>query len=239
MLLAANLLAAPSTVLAAKGGTISNSATQTTINQTTQRAAIDWQSFNVGSAQTVRFIEPNAQGTTLNRVVGSDPSQIAGRIVSNGTVIIVNQSGLTFLNGSQVDVNGLIVSTANVSNGNFMAGKLVFDQAGKPTAVVSNAGTITVGQAGLAAFLGPRVANSGTISAKLGTVVLAGGTAFVLDMYGDGLVSVNVTGRVVQAPDGSTALVTNDGVIKANGGQVILTAAAAEVVAVVQTHSKF
>ena len=119
-----------------------------------------------------------------------------------------------------------------------MAGKMVFDRAANPNARIDNRGTITVKQAGLAALVAPSVANSGVINAKLGQVVLAGAAAHTLDMYGDGLVSIDVTKQVVQAPSGPdgkavTALVTNSGTIRADGGVVQLTASAAD--GVVQT----
>ena len=200
----------------------------TTVDQTTQRAAIDWQRFDVGSQQAVRFNQPNASAVVLNRVVGPDPSQIAGRISANGQVIIENQSGVTFLSGSQVNTNGLMVTAAGIGNANFAAGNMVFDRAAKPNARVSNQGTITVKGAGLAALVAPSVSNSGTIDARMGNVVLAGARAVTLDLYGDGLVSVNVTKQVTQAPDGGAALVTNTGVIRAAGGTVQLTARAAD-----------
>ena len=72
--------------------------------------------------------------------------------------------------------------------------------------------------AGLAALVAPQVANSGVITARLGHVVLAGAQTATLDLYGDGLLSLDVTNQVTQAPAGATALVTNTGVIIANGG---------------------
>ena len=47
---------------------ISQSANQTTINQASQRAAINWQTFNVGSQAQVQFNQPNASSVALNRV---------------------------------------------------------------------------------------------------------------------------------------------------------------------------
>ena len=98
---------------------------------------------------------------------------------------------------------------------------------------VVNQGTITVKQAGLAALVAPQVANSGAITARLGHVVLAGAKTATLDLYGDGLLSLDVTNQVTQAPVGRdgkpvTALVTNSGVILADGGTVQLTARAAD-----------
>jgi filamentous hemagglutinin family protein len=205
----------------------------TTIGQSSQRAAVNWQSFDVGSQSTVQFQQPSASAVTLNRVVGPNPSEIAGKIQANGQLVIVNQAGLVFDKGSQINAAGLIASAAGISNSNFMAGKMVFDQAAKAGAMVENRGTITVNQQGLAALVAPRVRNSGKIQATMGTVILAGAEAETLDLYGDGLVSINVTKQVASAPDGTKALVTNSGVIEAHGGKVLLTADAVD--GVVQT----
>ena len=207
---------------------ISQTASNTAINQSSQRAAVNWKSFNVGSQQSVTFNQPSASAMTLNRVTGPDPSQIAGRIDANGQIVLVNQSGVTFYKGAQVNVNGLMVTAAGISNRNFMAGAMIFDQPGNPNARIDNQGSITVRQAGLAALVAPQVANSGVITAKLGHVVLAGAKTATLDLYGDGLLSLDVSNQVTQAPAGATALVTNTGVIIADGGTVQLTARAAD-----------
>ena len=216
---------------------ISQTANNTAINQSSQRAAVNWQSFNVGSQQSVNFNQPSASAVTLNRVVGPDPSQIAGHINANGQVVLINQSGVTFYKGAQVNTNGLMVSAIGMSNQavqGFMAGgKVVLDQPGNPNAAVVNDGNITVRQAGLAALVAPQVANHGTITAALGHVVLAGAKTATLDLYGDGLLSLDVTNQVTQVPVGkdgkpAAALVTNTGVIIADGGTVQLTARAAD-----------
>jgi filamentous hemagglutinin family protein len=217
----------------AGAATFAQSPTVTTVDQSTQRAAINWQSFNVGSQQTVQFQQPSASAVVLNRVVGPNPSQIAGQIDANGQVVITNQSGVMFYKGSQVNTAGLMVSAAGISTANFMAGRMVFDKAPHPNASITNQGSITVRDAGLAALVAPAVANSGVISARLGTVILAGARTATLDLYGDGLMAIDVTGQVVRAPNGATALVTNTGVIRADGGTVRLTARAAD--GVVQT----
>ncbi len=208
--------------------TVHQDAGQTTVRQAQQRGIVDWRTFNVGRDHTVRFQQPGASAITLNRVTTPDPSTIAGRITANGQVAIVNQSGVVFTQGAQVDAAGLIVSSANISNENFMAGRMVFDQPGRADARIENAGTITIREAGLAALVAPQVANRGTIAARLGRVALAGAETHVVDLYGDGLLSIEVTGRVRQAPGNGAALVTNTGVIEAQGGTVLLTAAAAD-----------
>ena len=213
------------------GGTaaINQTANTTTINQSTQRAAINWSNFDVGSQQSVTFQQPNAQAITLNTVTGANPSQIAGRISANGQVVLVNPAGVTFYKGSQVNTAGLMVSAASADPKAFMAGgNVALSQPGNSNAHIINDGNITISGAGLASLVAPSVANNGVINAKLGHVVLAGAKTATLDLYGDKLVSVNVTGAVTQAPDGGDALVTNTGVIRANGGTVRLTARAVD-----------
>ncbi|HEX3350689.1 MAG TPA: filamentous hemagglutinin N-terminal domain-containing protein, partial [Acetobacteraceae bacterium] len=217
----------------AGAASITSNATTTTISQTTRNAAINWNSFNVGSAQQVQFQQPSTTSITLNRVNSPDPSHIAGRITANGQIVLTNPAGVVFTKGASVSAQSFIVSTAGISDANLMAGRMVFDQAGKPGAKISNAGSITVREAGLAALVAPQVRNSGVITATLGHVVLGGAETHTLDLYGDGLVSFDVTGQVRQAPAGkngksAAALVTNTGTIRADGGTVLLTASAAD-----------
>lgn len=206
---------------------ISRSGTRTQVTQGSDRAVIDWQGFDVGRNASVNFTQPNAGSWTLNRVNTPDPSRIAGQITANGGVAIVNPSGVVFSQGSQVNVGSLIATTSNVTNQNFMAGRMQFDGRGNPGARVENHGTITVAQRGLAALVAPGVSNSGTIRARLGTAILAGAETFNLDLAGDGLVSIDVTEAVRRAPGGGVAVVTNSGLVEAHGGQVVLTANAA------------
>ncbi|HET6606253.1 MAG TPA: filamentous hemagglutinin N-terminal domain-containing protein, partial [Rhodopila sp.] len=214
-------------------GSYSYNGTTTTINQKSQNLATGWSSFNVGSAQSVQINQPNTRAISVNRVAAGDPSQIAGHINANGVFVLVNPAGVVFSQGAQVNAASVIVSTADVANKNLAAGKLIFDQPGKPGAMVVNKGNITVKQTGLAALVAPGVANSGTISAPFGRVALAGGEASVVDLYGDGLMSIDVTKQVTSVPNGPDgkpvpALVTNSGVIKATGGRIELSARAVD-----------
>ena len=61
-------------VVVGGSASIARSASATTITQSSQRAAIDWQSFNVGAQQSVDFQQPNAAAVALNRVTGPNPS---------------------------------------------------------------------------------------------------------------------------------------------------------------------
>ncbi len=213
---------------------IAHGGTTTTITQSTDRAAINWQSFDVGSRQAVVFQQPGASSVTLNRVTTPRPSEIAGRISANGSVVIINSAGVVFHQGAQVEAQSFVASTADTTNAAFMAGgRLRLDQPGRPGARIENRGNITVRDTGLAALVAPSVANSGTVRARLGTVVLAGAETHTIDLHGDGLVAFDVTSQVRTAPLGPdgrpvAALVTNTGTVLAEGGTVLLTAQAVD-----------
>jgi len=169
------------------------SATKLNINQSTDRAVINWNSFSIGAPEWVNFQQPSSTSATLNRVTGNTPSSIAGKLTANGQIFLINPNGIMFLPTARVDVAGLVASTLNIQDSDFMRGVLRFEQMpGKPPASVVNQGLITVKEAGFAALVAPAVQNSGVISARLGKVVLASGTTVSLDFYGDGLLSVTV-----------------------------------------------
>ena len=85
------------------------------ILQTTGKAIINWNSFNIGSNATVNFAQPNSSSVALNRVLGSDPSSIFGHLNANGQVFLINPNGVLFGKGARVDVGGLVASTLNRS----------------------------------------------------------------------------------------------------------------------------
>ena len=207
-----------------------------TVNQATPRVVIDWQGFSIGAGESATFIQPDASSIALNRVIGTDPSQIFGSLTSNGTVILVNRNGILFGESARVDVGGLVATTHDIDNDAFMAGGLLrFDRAGDPQASVVNKGTISIRNAGLGAFVAPHVVNDGIITANYGRVALGAGTAFTLDLYGDELISFAIGDEITQTitnADGTNAkaLVENTGLISATEGRIQLTAAAARAV---------
>ncbi len=202
------------------------------VNQQSGRAALDWSSFNIGSQAGVQFQTPGQQSTTLNRVSGPDASVIAGKLSSNGQLVLINQSGVVFMPGAVVDAQSVVVSAAGITEQGMRAGvasgHFVLNQAPRPGAQVVNNGRISVRRAGLAALVAPQVANHGIISAPFGTVKLAGVASHVVDLYGDGLLSIDVSRQTIRDSSGAAELVTNDGVIEAEGGRVTLSTAAVD-----------
>jgi filamentous hemagglutinin family protein len=191
-----------------------------TVDQTSQSAIINWQTFDIGQNDSVQFIQPNSRSVALNRVLGQNPSDILGNLSANGQVFLVNPSGILFGRGASVNVDGLVASTLNISDADFLAGNLQFSSGARSHASIQNQGSISANM-GYVAMLGANVSNTGVITARLGTVVLASGNAMTLDLAGDGLLNVTIDRGAVHGE------VENGGIIKADGGQVILTAQAA------------
>ncbi len=205
-----------------------------TVTQSTDKAIINWQSFNIGSGQTTQFVQPNASSVTLNRVTGNmGASAIDGTLTANGRVFLVNPDGILFGAGSKINTGSFLATTNDIRNGDFMAGRYQFNIPGRPDASITNLGTITAQNGGFAALVAPGVRNTGTITANFGTVGLAAGNNFSLDFYGDRLITLgindSIAAKVIDVATGKplNALVQNDGKLKANGGRVELTAAAA------------
>ncbi len=203
------------------------------IQQSTNKAIIDWRSFSINSNEHVDFQLPSSNGITLNRVTGSERSNIFGKLSSNGNLMLINPNGILFGKGSRIDVNGLVATTLDIDNKDFMSGNYFFKGASSHLGYVINQGQITVSEGGLAAFVAPGVENSGIITARLGKVNLASGTEFTLDFYGDKLINLSVEGQVLEQViglDGSPliSLVSNSGTISAEGGQIVMEVNAAK-----------
>ncbi|MDB5967390.1 MAG: filamentous hemagglutinin N-terminal protein [Polaromonas sp.] len=210
--------AADATVTAGSGS-VATAGNTTTINQTSQRLAIDWTSLSTRANEALVFNQPNASAIALNRIIGSSPSELLGSLTANGQVFILNPNGVLFGAGSQVNVGGLVASTLAMSNTDFMAGNHVFTNSGGTGSVV-NQGTMTAASGGYLALLAPEVRNEGVMVASLGTALLAAGNKVTLNLDNGSLLGYSIDQGAINA------LAENKQLIQADGGQVILSAKA-------------
>lgn len=206
----------------AGSASINQSGAAMTVNQGSQKAIINWQTFNIGGQASVTFQQPNAGAVALNRVLSTSPSQIYGQLNANGQVFLINPSGITFAPGAQVDVGGLVASTLNIKDADFLAGNYSFTRDGSTGAVV-NQGTIKATAGGYIGLLAPEVRNEGIVSAQLGTVVLAAGEKVTMTFADSGNVSVQVDPATVRT------LIENRNLISAPDGRILMSAKAATV----------
>lgn len=175
----------------------------------TAGAILNWQSFSIGANEVTRFIQPSATSSVLNRVVGPDPSTLLGQLASNGRVFLINPAGILVGSGARIDTAGFIASTLNLSNSNFLAGKLNFS--GNSGAGVVNQGQIVTPTGGSVYLIGSQVGNEGLIHTPGGETLLAAGHSVRLVDSGTPGLSVEVSG-------GGQA--TNLGTITADAGRV-------------------
>lgn len=206
------------------------------IQQGSDKAIVNWQSFSIAAGETLRVQQPGVNSVLLNRVVGGDPSLILGQLQANGRVFLVNPRGIVFGRGSQVDAAGLVASTLDLSDTDFLAGAYRF-AAGREAGSLQVDGRISA-PGGTVALLAPQVQVAGSVAAR--RVGLAAGSTVQVDVEGDGLVlfnlrnddardaSLRVSGRVLadggsaelraQARAGAVGQVLNlDGVVQARG----------------------
>src|SRR5712691_8704535 len=201
-------------------------------------AIINWQSFSIGVNEITRFVQSSASSAVLNRVVGANgvipQSVIDGVLASNGRVFLLNSSGIVIGSSARIDVAGFVASSLNLSDQDFLNGRLRFTET-PGAGAVSNAGVIDTssGGAGGRVFLvGPDVQNSGVIRSPQGEIVLAAGKSVELVYENSPFVTVRLTADNEQALNVGQliadsgrigmfgALVRQGGVVEANSAVV-------------------
>ena len=201
------------------------------VNTKTNKTIINWDSFSIHSGGRVDFNQPSANSFSLNRVVGSTPSSIAGQLNSNGKLMLINPNGVVITPNGVVNTKSFTASTLDINNQDFLKDNYSFKGNGKSKGVI-NSGKITIGGGGHAALLGGYVSNTGIVTARLGKIALGAGEKITLDFVGDGLMKVTVPSyklSTITDIEGNTlkSLINNSGTLKANGGIIKLSAATA------------
>ncbi|MGB3269665.1 MAG: filamentous hemagglutinin N-terminal domain-containing protein, partial [Rhodanobacter sp.] len=208
-------------------GSITQSGNETVINQISQKLALNWETFNLKANESVLFNQPGRSAVALNRILDQNPSQIFGKINSNGQVFLINTHGIIFGATAQMNVGGLMASTLDLTPKDFLAGNYSLNAVGGGAGIV-NHGLIQAASGGSVALVGGSVANDGVILANYGSINLDGAEHAVLDFDGNGLINIQITGELKQRLDAREAAVSNTGTLQAEGGTVVLQASAAK-----------
>src|SRR3954468_14853217 len=101
--------------VASGSATLTYSPNKLQIDQGTNKAILQWDSFSIGSSAWVNFSQPSPSSVALNRVTGNNPSEIFGRLSSNGQVFLTNPNGVLFAPSASVDVGGLFATTLAIA----------------------------------------------------------------------------------------------------------------------------
>ncbi|MFY9093653.1 filamentous hemagglutinin N-terminal domain-containing protein, partial [Aliarcobacter butzleri] len=208
------VFASPSGGIVTSGtANISQNGNTTNINQSSQKASINWKDFSISKNETVNFNQPNQNSITLNRVVGTEKSVIDGALNANGQVWILNSNGTLFGKNAKVNTSGLLVTTKELSDKDFQNGNYNFKGDSKNS--IENLGNIDSSK--YTAFVANAVINNGTIKVYSGTINLTGASEFSISLDENSNISLKVTKGVLDA------LVENNNLIIANGGNIYLT----------------
>src|SRR5258708_6515135 len=226
-----SLLANPSGAGVAAGRAYFDTSGNSLTITNTPGAIINWQQFSIQKDEVTRFIQQNAASSVLNRVTSQNPSVILGQLLSNGRVFLINPSGIAFGQGAVVNVAGLTASTLNISDADFLSGRLRF-VGGGTEGKVANAGTIETAQGGQVYLIAPNVENqaSGVITSPKGEVVIAAGNSVELVNAGTADIRVQFTAPANAAVNAGEVLAASGsvgiyGTLIKNSGRVSATRA--------------
>ncbi|MEO8629790.1 MAG: filamentous hemagglutinin N-terminal domain-containing protein, partial [Betaproteobacteria bacterium] len=205
--------------------------TTLTINQATPKAVLNWQSFNIANGSAVKFVQPNAASATLNRIADANPSVIQGQLSANGQIYLINQNGIIFDRGAQLNVGSLVGSTLNITDELFNNGILTNPQPSQIAAfsafpnglpsgfvVVESGAQINADPGGRVMLLAPSVSNNGVIRSPDGQTILAAGAKIYLAASAD----PGLRGLLVEVDNGGTAVNQSLGQIIAQRGNATL-----------------
>ncbi|KAA0942635.1 filamentous hemagglutinin N-terminal domain-containing protein [Pseudomonas sp. ANT_H14] len=230
----------------AKGPTQSQAGGKTTvtIEQTADKAILNWETFNVGRNTTVDF-QQQSNWALLNRVndPNARPSEIQGQIKGAGTVMIMNRNGVVFSGSSQVNVRNLVAAAATITDDQFTLRGIYVDANGTQPTFTDAAGKVEVQRGaliqthapatstdsgGYALLLGSEVENAGTIITAKGQTTLAAGDSFYIrrgvGTAGNDRSTTRGNEVATSLKAGSTSgKVSNSGLIMASTGDITLT----------------
>ncbi len=167
---------------------VTASASTMTVNQTTNAAVVEWETFSIGLENAVFVEQPSAVSALLSRIVGTDPSEILGTLEVTGYLYLINPRGIIFGEDAVVDAAGLVASTLDMTDNDFLDGKIVFS--GNSANAITNRGALRT--EGLIALIANDVENAGSLEAPGGAVGLAAHDT-TLDL---GAISIDIEGLV-------------------------------------------
>ncbi|MEQ1739938.1 MAG: filamentous hemagglutinin N-terminal domain-containing protein, partial [Methyloglobulus sp.] len=207
------------------------------INQTSDRAILNWEKFNVGTKNQVKFQQPNSTSIALNRIFQDDPSQILGKITANGQIYLYNKNGFVFGKDSTVNANTLVASALNISPEVFKTSGIVnyFKDSGGGAALVAEPGSskaaidvkagakIHIGENGRLIMAAPTVTNAGSIETdKFGQIILVASKDKVYLQPTDSTTNKDFAGLLVEVGTGGQVTNAKLGNILARQGNVTL-----------------
>jgi len=204
--------------VAAGSASIAGQGTSTvTVNQASNIAIINWQTFSINSGELTQFIQPSAQSAALNRVLGGQTSIINGTLSANGQIYLVNGNGIVVGPNGVVNANAFTASTRDISDADFLSGNLHFT--GSSNAGVQNLGKIKA-LGGDVVLIGKTVDNQGTIETSNGTAgLIAADNVLLAQKNADGS-TITISPSTMATSASTSVGVHNSGTITASAAEL-------------------
>ncbi len=205
------------------------------VNQISDKAIVDWQSFNISDVEKVNFQQPTNSSICLNRInAANGVSEIAGQLNSNGQVLLINGAGVLFSESAKVNVSGIVASTVTMSEENFANfdnEQMLLDKP-EGNGVIVNAGIMN--SDGHVVLFGAGVANKGLIHTNEQNIIIAAGNKLLVDYQGLGILKFAIA-PISEKPldkNGNPVSTAVDvaGKIINDGGEVYLGAKGGDIV---------
>ena len=133
--------------------------------QTSPQAIIEWDSFSIAGDEVARFIQPDEKSAVLNRVTGSNLTEIYGKMEGNGQIFLVNPYGVVVGETGKIDCAHFLAASVELDNQAFLEGRDFVFRPGAEDAKVINRGAIRA-FGGPLYLIGASVENSGGLQAS-------------------------------------------------------------------------
>ncbi|HHE9413148.1 filamentous hemagglutinin N-terminal domain-containing protein [Haemophilus sp. HN_Hi06] len=196
--------------------TFTTTADKMTIKQETNKAQINWKSFDIGKNKEVEFKQPDANSVAYNRVTGGNASQIQGKLTANGKVYLANPNGVIITEGAEINVAGLLATTKDLERISENGNSNKFTRKAKEGKELTEGQVLNEGKITAKDFVvlnGDEVINKGNINVEKnstinGEVYLSSSNNFTFTLSDSGI-SVALEDNTVRG------IVKNEGIIKA------------------------
>jgi filamentous hemagglutinin family protein len=209
--------AGPSSFVSSGNATAVATGNTLTVNQSSDRAILNWASFNVSADGHVIFNQPSTSSIALNRIFQNSPSRIFGQVTANGEIYLVNPNGIVFGKTARIDAAGILASTLNIKDSVFNSG------IASPNLIQSNDPAALRSDGRLSVLDADGNPIRGTIDAGGNVVVDPWGEPIKVRLTvqdGAALTTTGANGRILLAGQN----VDNAGSLTSADGQVILAA---------------
>ncbi|PCJ31136.1 MAG: hypothetical protein COA99_17475 [Moraxellaceae bacterium] len=205
------------------GGTVDYTDALTTVTQTTERMAIEWDGgFNVGAGEAVNFIQPSSSSIVLNYDKSGNMSNILGDITANGQVVILNSAGILIGADASIDVGSFFASdlTTTISDFNDADGDGMFtltDSNIHAGGIVNEGDIFTFSESGTY-LVGQFISNDGNIYSSNGDTQSVIADAVIVTTDASGILGVQIENPLTNDISPTGELFVNNGdIIAANG----------------------